>query len=236
MLVSGEFAAFRQRWATGLEVPRDPDTGQPIQPFRSAVERVWVNPSADGKFGEFEPTDLANYIQALDWHIRSIASRSRIPPHILMSGSGNWPSGESLDAAETGMTDKVTAKQRSTAPGIGRAMGLAARIEGITVGGPQIGVDWTAAGRRSEAVFADSLVKRLALGVPPQTLWEDAGYSPEQIEGFWDAIDEARAHGLTVGGSPAPAPGPPSAGLPPAPGPGPGGLPPVAETPPGAVA
>jgi len=236
MLVSGEFAAFRQRWATGLEVPKDPDTGQAIQPFRAAVERVWVNPKADGAFGEFSPTDLANYIQALDWHIRSIASRSRIPPHILMSGSGNWPSGESLDAAETGMTDKVTGKQRSTAPGISRAMALAARIEGISVKGPQIGVDWTAGGRRSEAALADSLVKRLTLGVPPQQLWEDYGYSPEQIATFWAAIDEARAHGLTVGKPAGPAPGDPSAGAPPGLPPGESGLPPVAEPPPPAVA
>jgi len=214
MLVSAEFSAFRQRWATGLEVPKDPETGQPIQPFRAAVERVWINEKADGRFGEFAPTDLGNYIQALDWAIRSIASRSRIPPHILMSGSGNWPSGESLDAAEAGMTDKVVAKQRSMGPGISYAMGLAGRIEDITIGAPMIGIDWTAAGRRSESALADSLAKRLTIGVPPQQLWEDYGYSPEQIAEFWDWIDEAREHGLTVGkaaptpaGAPAAAPG-----------------------------
>jgi hypothetical protein len=221
MLVSAEFQAFRQRWATGLEVPRDPDTGLPIQPFRAAVERVWVNEKPDGKFGEFAQTDLSNYTGALDWHVRSLASRSRIPPHILMSGSGNWPSGESLDAAETGMTDKVVGKQRSMGPGISVAMGYAAEIEGITVGSPRISLDWTAAGRRSESALADSLVKRLAIGVPPQQLWEDYGYSPEQISGFFDAIDQAREHGLAAGGAPAAAP----AAVPPAPAP-PGAPPP----------
>jgi Phage portal protein, SPP1 Gp6-like len=191
MLIAAEFAAFRQRWATGLEIPKDPDTGEPIQPFRAAVERVWVSEKPDTRFGEFAPTDLQNYINAITWHVQSIASRTRIPPHILMSGSGNWPSGESLRAAETGLLSKVHSKMRSFTPALTRALSLGLRAEGVDA--PMITVDWVDPERRIESEFADSLIKKLALGVPPQQLWADAGYSPEQIALFPELLAKAAA-------------------------------------------
>jgi hypothetical protein len=33
MLVASEFAAFRQRWVTGIEIPRD-ENNNPIEPFK----------------------------------------------------------------------------------------------------------------------------------------------------------------------------------------------------------
>jgi hypothetical protein len=44
---------------------------------------------------------------------------------------------------------------------------------------------------RSESEHIDSVLKRKALAIPPQQLWEDAGYSPSQIdrfEGQWAAV------------------------------------------------
>lgn len=213
LLLAGEFAAFRQRWATGLEVPRDPQTGEPIEPFRAAVDRVWVSESPDTSFGEFAPTDLRNYIAAIQWLVQSIASRTRIPPHILMSGSGNWPSGESLRAAESGLVSKVRSKMRSFEPAIARALTLALAVEDIDA--PTIRVDWVDPERKVESAFVDSLVKKLTLGVPPQQLWEDAGYSPEQINRFVELLTQADELGLTAGGGgptpPSPPPEAPSA-------------------------
>ena len=37
---------------------------------------------------------------------------------------------------------------------------------------------------RSESELADALIKRSAIGVPRQQLWEDAGYSQTQIARF----------------------------------------------------
>ena len=45
-------------------------------------------------------------------------------------------------------------------------------------------MDWSPAESRSESEFVDSLVKKLSIGVPVQQLWEDAGYSPQQIARF----------------------------------------------------
>ncbi len=92
MMVASELGAFRQRWATGLEVPRDPETGDPIEPFRSAVNRLWIAENADSRFGDFAATDLDNYIKAITSRIQSLASRSRVPWHYLLAGMGAVPS------------------------------------------------------------------------------------------------------------------------------------------------
>lgn len=203
MLIAAEYAAFRQRWATGLQVPSDPDTGKPIEPFKSAVDRLWISTSPDTRFGEFGATDLANYIRAIQDRIQSLASRLRIPPHILMAGMGSFPSGESLRAAETGLVAKVVAKQRGYAPGILAGLGCACELEGVEL--PVAAeVDWANPESRVESEYVDSLVKKLSLGVPPQQLWEDYGYSPEQIERFARLLREASDSGLLAYLKPAP--------------------------------
>src|SRR4051794_33192845 len=59
MMVASEYASFRQRWASGIEIPVDPDTGRPnASRFLSAVSRMWIVEDADAKFGEFDVTDL----------------------------------------------------------------------------------------------------------------------------------------------------------------------------------
>ena len=50
----------------------------------------------------------------------------------------------------------------------------------------------------------DSLVKKLSLGVPPQQLWEDYGYSPEEIARFAVLLREAEQSGLLAYLKPAP--------------------------------
>ena len=45
-------------------------------------------------------------------------------------------------------------------------------------------VRWAPSETRSESEYVDSLVKKLAIGVPKEQLWIDAGYTPKEIQGF----------------------------------------------------
>ena len=101
MLVASEFGSFRQRWVTGMEIPVDPETGQQIEPFHSAVDRMFMAEDPAVKFGEFGQTDLGQYVRAVEMLVQHIASQTRTPPHYFYL-SGTFPSGESLKAAETG--------------------------------------------------------------------------------------------------------------------------------------
>ena len=110
-MLAAQFAAFRQKWVTGMEIPRDPDTGEPREPFNSAVDRLWMTENPDAKFGEFSEATLTNYIAAVEADIQHLAAISRVPAYYLLP-HGNVPSGEALKAAETGLVAKVKRRQR----------------------------------------------------------------------------------------------------------------------------
>jgi hypothetical protein len=86
MMIASEFASFAQRWATGLEVPKDPQTGRALnnQEFISGPGRVWIAEHPDAKFGQFEASNLQNYVHAVEMLIQHVAALTRTPPHYLL--------------------------------------------------------------------------------------------------------------------------------------------------------
>ena len=75
-----------RKWATGLDVPKDPDTGKPVEPFKAAVDRLWVSDNPDTKFGTFEASDLGQYLKAKDAEIAALGrnlARAGALPHAI---------------------------------------------------------------------------------------------------------------------------------------------------------
>jgi hypothetical protein len=181
-LVAAEFSAFKQRWATGLEIPTDPETEQPVEPFDSAVSRLWVAEDPGTKFGEFQSTDLSNYTGAIDTIVQHIASISKTPAHYL-SPSADRLSGESIRAAESGLIAKVRRKQIV----FGEAWEEVMRLAFAVVDDPRSKVAnaetiWADPETRTESEHVDALTKLATLGVPWSTLMRLAGFSPQEIE------------------------------------------------------
>jgi hypothetical protein len=184
MMVASEYGAFRQRWATGLEVPTDPQTGKAKAPFQAAINRLWVSPDENTRFGDFDATDLKHYIDAITSRIQSLASRSRTPPHYLLA-SGVFPNGESTKAAETGLISKVRSRQRA----FGEAWEDTLRLAFAMIDDPRqdevmAETIWADPESRTESEHMDALIKQMALGVPKEALWSEAGYSPTEIARF----------------------------------------------------
>lgn len=189
MLVAAEFSAFKQRWATGVEIPTDPVTGKPLQAYSSAIDRLWNVESDTAKFGEFGETNLNNYVAALENRVQSLASRTRTPPHYLLGSSGSFPSGESLKATETGLIAKCRSRHRHFGESWEEVMRLAFAVKDDARANAQMAETiWTDPESRSEAEHTDSLLKKMSLGVPLRQLWEDAGYSQQQIDRFGDML------------------------------------------------
>jgi Phage portal protein, SPP1 Gp6-like len=182
-MLAAEFASFRQKWATGLEVPEDPETGQKVEPFKAAVDRLWVNTSADGRFGTFEASDLGQYLTAIDSEIAALAAISRVPAHYLLQQNlANPPSAESLVAAESGLVAKVRERQRRFGESWERSLRLAFALEeGRVADGPSLEVVWADAEMRNPAQVADAAVKLQTIGVPQRALWEYVGATPQQL-------------------------------------------------------
>jgi hypothetical protein len=202
MLVASEFAAFRQRWATGIEIPTvDPDTGAPLtNGFVAAVDRVWASENDGASFGSFDVTDLSNYVQAIENMIQHLAAQTRTPPHYLTAGMGQWPSGESLKASETGLVSKVQRKMRVFGEAWEQAMRLAFQIEGdkTHADDAQCEVIWRNPETRSQAETVDAATKLASIGVPEVALWEYIGATPQQIA-RWTELREAQPTPLPAG-------------------------------------
>ena len=98
---ASDFASFRQRWIKNWEIEIDEKTGQPVEPFRAAVDRLWMLPPPDPEdpnppkveLGEFEQTDLAPIIAGIQMEVQHLGAISRTPYHYLLPQSGQPPVG-----------------------------------------------------------------------------------------------------------------------------------------------
>jgi hypothetical protein len=186
-MVASEFGAFRQKWATGIDIPVDPETNQPIEAWQMAVSRFITSPPAElgdeaARFGDFNSTDMANFTGFIDMLVMHVASHTRTPPHYL-NASADRLSGESIKAAETGLVSKARERMLHFGEGLEEALRLCFRLQDDPradfVGAETI---WNDPETRTEAEHVDAVgKKRTLLDVPRRQSWEDAGYSPQQM-------------------------------------------------------
>jgi hypothetical protein len=204
-LLASHYSSFRQKWATGIEVPTDPETGKPVEPYKLAVDRLWVNESPDGRFGTFEASDVGQYLSATDSDIAALAAISRVPAHYLMQRNlANPPSAESLIAGETGLVAKVEDRQAQYGESWERVLWLQAQMSGRALDVEQLEMQWQDAEKRNPAQVADAAVKLQDIGVPQQALWAYIGATPQQIAEW--TVAEAAAQLLAAAAQPQPPP------------------------------
>lgn len=187
-MMTQEFAAFPQKWVTGMEIPVDETTGQPVQPFDVAVNRILMAEDAGAKFGQFAAADLGGYLKACEADVKDIAAITSTPPHYLLGSLTNL-SAEALKAAEAGLIHKVYQRRRFLEEALERTM----RRAGVASSDAR--VVWKSPEWRTEGELVDALVKMSTLGVPREVLWERWGATPQEItrwrELSQDALDRA---------------------------------------------
>lgn len=183
--VAAEFASFKQRWAIGLDIPVDPITGKPVEPFQTAVDRLWavgppdpnVYPDASKaptvQFGEFTATDLAPFYTSIEGEVKLMGTISRIPYHQLSPQAGQPPSGDSIRSSESGLVAMVTDSEMTFGEAHEEVFRLMFAFRGDARANDMTGeVLWREAATQSEAARMDALVKMLSLGVPEEAIWE----------------------------------------------------------------
>lgn len=191
LLMAQQYAAFRQRWVTGMAPPQD-DDGNPIEPFRSRVDGVFIAEDADTKFGEFDQTDLRGYLDSREATIRHMSTLSQVPPYHLLGQMVNL-SAEALAAARDGLDRKIDERESLFGEGWEQALRLAGLAAGDRAawGDTAAQVVWRDTSARSLAQTVDALGKLVTmLGVPPQELWEKIpGVTQTDVE-RWKATAE----------------------------------------------
>jgi Phage portal protein, SPP1 Gp6-like len=183
--VASEGYAYRQRYATGLKIPLDPKTNQPVEELKMAQDRVWTSADPNSKFGEFGETNLGNYVQMIDLTLRHIAVKSATPAHYF-DVNGQFPSGDALTIAEAPLVRKAELRSLHFGESWEEIIRLAFLVEGdkqkanIT----DSEMIWRDFEIRSLTQLADSLVKLQSVGFPDEYLWALGGASPQDIARF----------------------------------------------------
>lgn len=180
-MMTQEFAAFPQKWVTGMEIPVD-ENGQDIEPFDVAVNKILIAEENGAKFGQFAAADLTGYLKGKEADVHDIAAITSTPPHYLLGSMINL-SAEALKAAEAGLIHKIYQRRRFLEEGLERTM----RLAGIA--SSQARIVWKSPEWRTEGELVDALVKMGTLGVPREVLWERWGATPQEIE-RWRRLNE----------------------------------------------
>lgn len=201
LLMAQQYAAFRQRWVTGMAPPVD-ENGNPMEPFRSRVDGLFVAEDADTKFGEFGQTDLKGYLDSRESTVRNIATISQVPPYHLLGQMVNL-SAEALAAARDGLDRKTDERESLCGEGHEQTLRLCALASGDKMAWEDMAaqVVWRDTSARSLAQTVDALGKLVTmLGVPPQELWERVpGVTQTDVERWKSAAEQGDAMGRLNG-------------------------------------
>ena len=113
---------------------------------------------------------------------------------------GQWPSGESLKASETGLVSKVRRKMRVFGEAWEQAIRLAFLVEGDTTRAEDESCEviWRNPESRTQSETVDAATKLSTIGVPEVALWEYVGATPQQIQ-RWTQLKEAQQVELPEG-------------------------------------
>jgi hypothetical protein len=182
MLVAMEFAAFRQRWVAGIEVNRDED-GTATAPFSAGVDHLWIAESSDARFGDFQGSDLVQFLKVKDSFRLDIASVTGTPLHYFMQNTTGLPSGESLKKAETRFLAKVRNRQESFGQVWADAMSLALAIEGSGSDNTLL-TSWEDPAPLAEREFLENILLKKQIGLPVEQALIEAGYGAADVKSF----------------------------------------------------
>lgn len=179
MMVAMEFAAFRQRWATGIELTIGED-GKPQSPFIPGVERIWTAESEQAKFGQFDATDLEEFLKVQNDFRLEIARVSATPLHYLMLQQGSVTSGEALKALEKRHVKKVKDRMITFGNVWEDVMTFALQIS-TGRSNLRLSTTWADPFGPTEKELLDSLILKQSLGASEEQVLSEAGYGAADI-------------------------------------------------------
>jgi hypothetical protein len=177
MMVAAEYGAFRQRW-----IISNADVGA----LKNSPNEIWSVPGGDGmgqstQVGEFQATDLGNYLNAIDQLASAVAKITRTPKHYLYAQGGD-PSGEALIAMESPLTRKAEARIERFTAVWRRAMVFALKVAGLTVDVGDVVLKWDKVGTVQPMTQAQVRLLDVQAGIPLVTVLRREGWSEAEIE------------------------------------------------------
>lgn len=189
MMVAAEFGAFAQRW-----VISNNDT----KSLKNAPNEIWNIPAGDGQgqqssVGQFQPTDLDNYLSAIDKLANSVAIISRTPKHYFYS-AGTGISGEALLAMEAPLTKKVQQREGNFGVTWSEIAAFLLKLNGNgDIPPSQIKPIWEPAQSIQPFTEAQTLLTNINAGVPLVTQLKRQGWTEKDIESMQKDEEDAKS-------------------------------------------
>lgn len=215
MMVSSEFAGFKQRYAI---------SNADLSDLEADATTLWtVPPGAEGEqptqVGQFEATDLQNFLFARTALAEGIAIISHTPKHYMTGAT--QPSGEALIAMDAPLTKKVAHYQELFAATWRDLAIFYCQLNNIALEAKDVTVIWEPANIEQPETTSNVVKNLNAAGMPLTTaLREYDGWEPNQLERMAEDEKEAaknappslgeialKAAGQRLNGAPAPVAG-----------------------------
>lgn len=116
LVFAGHFGAVPIRYATGLEIPRDPrdpskpllgPDGKPMVGFKPRADHFWSNSSKEAKFGQLEPAGLASFVTWAEHASAKVRAKTALASTYFSLDLKSHMSAELLKTDEAPMVRRV---------------------------------------------------------------------------------------------------------------------------------
>ncbi len=183
MHLAAHVAAYPQRWVAGVKAdPNDPN------PWKQAIDGVFMSDDHDTKFGNFESVDTKQYVTLIDAEIANLAALSRVPSQYLLSVSlANPPSEGSIKGQEGPLIAKLSEVQEANTDVYQKIVRVAAAFSGVANANElDVQVMWSPLSTDSLAQQADAMTKWASVdeNIPIEWMMRQVGVDEEVIEQF----------------------------------------------------
>lgn len=173
MVFAGHFGAVPIRWATGLDIPRDPTDaskpllgpdGKAVMGFKPRADHFWFNGNKDAKFGQLVPATLDTYIQWANWVRSELRSNTKVASTYYALDLKSHMSAELLKTDEAPMVRRINSmgSKGNFNQTWRRAQTLMMQVEGKK---GRVAPLWEDPQTRMEAQAVDAFQKGVASGL-----------------------------------------------------------------------
>jgi hypothetical protein len=191
MMIAAEFGAMRQRYIISQSDPGD---------MANAPNINWWVPAGDGvgqqsTVGQFEATDLSNYLNAMDRITQALAIISRTPKHYFFAEGGD-PSGEALMTMEAPLHHKCEKFIAALEPVWQQIGAFLLALDGQPVPASEIAPEFAEVRTVQPRTQAEIREINVRAGLPLVTQLRDEGWTPQELD---ELAQDQQAEGVASG-------------------------------------
>jgi hypothetical protein len=188
--------AFKAMWATGIKIPRDPVTGQPVEDFVKAIDRMFVNENPDGKFGQLQSEDISQLLAAVRDDVADCGMLVPTSPDQIMSKLVNVAA-DGLKLAQVSEVKRVRGHIKHESESWEDVARLSLKAAGKpTPDQGRLKTEWRSPEYRTDTEAANAATVAIGTGMPREVAFQRYyNATPDEARNW---VEKAQAEALDV--------------------------------------